>query len=178
MRNQLLLILLIVSTISVGYAQSPTFQPVPAHLERIEQAPGSTILGTAFFYKERRLNSPFSVEIPLLELNDPIANRHFKRFRTWTTVGRLMGLASVAYVLFNRTPDQQTRRTIYFGSLVASVGFTMLSNHQVNTAVRHYNAVVGMPRVGLIMMPTEYNNAIMGVGMVVPFWAGEAYKLR
>lgn len=169
MRNQLLLILLIVSTIGVDYAQTPTFQPVPAHLERMEQAPGSTILGTAFFYKGRRLNSPFSVEIPMLELNDPIANRHFKQFRTWTTVGRLTGLASVAYVLFNRTPNRQISRAIYFGSLAASVGFTMLSNYQVNKAVRRYNVVLGTPKVGFIMVPTEYTNAIVGVGMVVPF---------
>jgi len=167
MRNQGLLILLIFSAVGVGYAQTPTFQSALAHLERIEQAPGSTILGTAFFYKGRRLNSPFSVEIPILELNDPLANRHFKQFRAWTTVGRLTGLASVAYVLFNRTPDQQTRRVIYFGSLIASVGFTMLSNHQVNKAVKRYNALVSAPRVGLMVIPREGNDTIVGVGMVV-----------
>lgn len=169
MRNLLLSVLIIIGTTQFTCAQTPTFQSIPPHLERIEQAPGSTILGTAFYYKGRRLNSPFSVEVPMLELNDPIANRHFKRFRTWTTVGRLTGLASVAYVLFNRTPNRQTSRTVYFGSLVASVGFTMLSNHQVNTAVRRYNAVVGAPRVGFVLVPKEYNTTIMGIGMAVPF---------
>lgn len=171
MRNLLVAVLIVISTIHVTCAQTPPYQSVPAHLELIERAPGSTILGTGFFYKGRRLNSPFSVEIPILELNDPIANRHFRRFRTWTTVGRLTGLASVAYVLFNRTPDPQTRRAVYFGSLLASVGFTLVSNHQVNKAVRRYNAVVGKPRVGLIMIPTEYTNPILGIGMVVPFRA-------
>lgn len=149
-------------------ARAQTPLTLPAHLERIERAPGSSVFGTVFLYKGRKLNSPFSVEIPLQELNDPVANGHFRRFRTWTMVGRLTGLASVAYVLLNRTPDRQTSRAVYIGSLVASVGFSVLSNHQVNTAVQRYNAVVSAPRVGLSLNPTVGNNMVAGIGLSFP----------
>lgn len=143
--------------------------PLPSvGLRPIERAPGSTILGSTYVYKGRKLGSPFSVEIPIYELNDAVAIRHFRRFRTWTTVGRLTGLASVAYVLFNRTPDRQTSRTIYVGSLVASIGFSLISNHQVDSAVRRYNTVLRDGRIGLSAQPTPLGGAAVGLGLTVP----------
>ncbi len=168
MRYLVISILLLFYPFTRVYAQTPVPQSVPAHLEPIERAPGSSILGAVFLYKGRRLNSPFSIEVPIQELNDPVANQHFRRFRTWTTVGRLTGLASIAYVLLNRTPDRQTSRTIYIGSLVASVGFSLLSNHQINSAVRRYNAVVGSPRLGFSQIPTFDKKLISGVSLTIP----------
>ncbi|TAE31625.1 MAG: hypothetical protein EAZ91_07250 [Cytophagales bacterium] len=149
-------------------AQSFAPVPPPAHLAPILHAPGSTILGPSYYYKGRRLSAPFSVEVPILELNDPVATMHFKRFRTWTNVGRLTGLASVAYVLFNRTPDPQTRRVVYIGSLIASVGFSLVSNSQVNKAVRRYNAVVDAPKIGVTLLNIPGYGQIPGVGVIVP----------
>lgn len=148
------------------HAQSPAV--APPHLALIERAPGSSILGGLYYYKGRRLNSPFSLEVPIHELNDPVANRHFRHFRTWTTVGRLTGLASVAYVLFNRTPDQRTRRAVYIGSLVASVGFTLVSNHQIQRAVGRYNQMVGSPRIGFDVSQLEIGAVATGVWVQFP----------
>lgn len=150
----------------------PVTQPVPAHLEIIERAPGSSILGSIFLYKGRKLNAPFSVEIPIQELNDPVANAYFRRFKTWTTMGRFTGLASVAYVLLNRTPNRQTSRAVFIGSLAASVGFSLLSNHQVNAAVRRYNIVVGAPKIGVSMVPTIGRGLASGLGITVAFSSG------
>lgn len=156
---------LVILSVGLSDSYAQTSGSNPAHLAPIERAPGSSILGSIYYYKGRRLNSPFSIEIPIQELNDPVANRHFRRFKTWTTVGRLTGLASVAYVLFNRTSDPQTRRTVYVGSLIASVGFTFLSNAQVNKAVRQYNSVLAAPRVGFSLTTTLYGTTVAGVGM-------------
>ena len=161
------LIAAIIVSLSVR-AQTPIISVVPAPLERIEMAPGSSILGSVFLYKGRKLNSPFSVEIPIQELNDPVANQHFRRFRIWTTVGRLTGLASVGYVLLNRTPNRQTSRAVYIGSLVASLGFSLLSNHQVNSAVRRYNTVLRKPQIGFMVLPTGGNGFVPGIGLTVP----------
>lgn len=163
----ILLTALLVITILTVRAQTPVLQPVPAHLEPIERAPGSSILGSIFLYKGRKLNAPFSVEIPIQELNDPVATAHFRRFKTWTTVGRLTGLASVAYVLLNRTPNRQTSRAVFIGSLAASVGFSLLSNHEVNAAVRRYNVVVGAPKIGVSLIPGVGMGLASGVGIAV-----------
>jgi hypothetical protein len=165
----LILTLIVAFSLSLAaHAQTPVASLPPAHLEPIEFAPGSSIMGSVFFYKGRKLHAPFSVEVPIQELNDPVANLYFRRFRTWTTVGRLTGLASVAYVLLNRTPDRQTSRAVYIGSVVASVGFSMISNYQVNKAVQRYNAVVGAPQVGVSVVPTVGNRLVAGVGVVLP----------
>lgn len=168
--NPFILSLIAAIVVSLATRAQTPVGPLPStHLEPIEFAPGSSVLGSVFFYKGRKLNSPFSVEIPIQELNDPVANQHFRRFRTWTMVGRLTGLASVAYVLLNRTPDRQTSRAVYVGSLVASLGFSVLSNHQINTAVRRYNTVVSAPRVGLSLIPTAQNRLAAGVGASLSF---------
>lgn len=150
------------------FADAQPLSFTPPHLALIERAPGSSILGGLYYYKGQRLNSPFSLEVPIHELNDPVASRHFRRFRTWTTVGRLTGLASVAYVLFNRTPDQRTRRAVYVGSLVASVGFTLVSNRQIQRAVGRYNQVVGSPRIGFGVSQLEIGGLATGVLVQFP----------
>jgi hypothetical protein len=62
--------------------------PVPVHLMPVERAAGSSSLGSVYFYGGKKLSSPYSLEVPFYELNDPTVNHHFQTFRTMTTLGR------------------------------------------------------------------------------------------
>lgn len=157
-----------------GYAQRDTSfyrqTPVPAHLRPIERAVGSSALGSVYFYGGKKLNSPFSLEVPFIELNDPQVNQHFRSFRTWTTISRLTGLASLAYFI---TTGSTTRSgqywTVYGGSVVLALGTVIVANSQVNKAVGRYNTMLrqvpaSVLRVGAVYTPTPLGTSVVGVG--------------
>lgn len=141
--------------------------PIPAHLRPIERA-----IGNVYFYGGKRLSSPYSLEVPFYELDDPMVNRHFRNFRTWTTLSRLTGLATLAYVLFDKNGRNGTYWTVYGGSIVAAVTFTIIGNGQVSKAVTRYNEMlrqVPAPRVGLSVVPLPTGGPVVGIGLAQSF---------
>lgn len=146
--------------------------PVPAHLLPIERAYGSSALGSVYFYGGKKLSSPYSLEIPFFELNDPEVTHHFRAYRTLVTVGRLTALVPLAYILFqnNNRNSGGTYWTVYGGSLVASLTLTLVGNGQVNKAVTRYNEMLIQPRVGLSVSPIPMTGqAALGAGVSLGF---------
>ncbi|MBC3783865.1 hypothetical protein [Spirosoma utsteinense] len=128
-------------------------EPVPAHLMPIERAYGSSSLGSVYFYGGKRLSSPYSLEIPFYEVGDPAITHHFKVFRTMTTLSRFTALLPLAYILIQNKRNNGTYWSIYGGSIVASLTFSIVGNVQVNKAVTRYNELLRQPRVGLSVAP-------------------------
>ena len=133
--------------------------PVPAHLLPIERAIGSSSLGSVYFYGGKRLSSPYSLEIPFYELNDPEVSHRFQAFRTMITLGRLVSVVPLAYILLNNgNGSTGTYWTVFGGTIAASVTFTIIGNSQVNKAVMRYNELLRQPRIGVSVI------AIPGTG--------------
>ena len=132
--------------------------PVPAHLLPIERGFGSSSLGSVYFYGGKKLSSPYSLEIPFYELNDPEVSHRFQTFRTMTTLGRLISVVPLAYTLLSQNASTGTYWTVFGGSIAASVTFTIIGNSQVNKAVMRYNEMLRQPRLGLSV------TSIPGVG--------------
>ncbi len=128
-------------------------EPIPAHLMPIERAFGSSSIGSVYFYGGKRLSSPYSLEIPFYEIADPTVTHHFKVFRTMTTLSRLTALLPLAYILIQNQRNNGTYWSIYGGSIVASLTFSIVGNSQVNKAVTRYNELLRQPRVGLSVAP-------------------------
>lgn len=144
--------------------------PIPAHLQPIERAYGSSSVGSVYFYGGRRLSSPYSLEIPFYELDDPAVSHHFRTFRTLTTISRLTSLATLVYVLFNPNGRNGTYYTVYGGSVAASLTLLIVGNSQVNKAVTRYNQLLRQPRVGLSSQPVPLTGrTAVGAGMAWTF---------
>ncbi|MEZ0540954.1 hypothetical protein [Fibrella arboris] len=167
-------LLLLLSALA-GYAQRDTSFyrqiPVPSHLRPIERAIGSSALGSVYFYGGKKLNSPFSLEVPFIELNDPQVNQHFRSFRTWTTISRLTGVASLAYFITTGTSSNRNGQywTVYGGSVALAFGTIIIANTQVSKAVARYNTMLrqvptGFIRVGAVYTPTPMGTSVVGVG--------------
>lgn len=127
--------------------------PVPPHLRPIERAVGSSALGSVYFYGGKRLTSASSLEVPFFELNDPLVNRHYRNYRTWTTVSRLTALVPLVY-FFTRTRSVGFNSgeywTVYGGSVVLALGAVIVGNSQVNKGVARYNTLLRqVPRTGI-----------------------------
>lgn len=144
--------------------------PVPAHLLPIERAYGSSSLGSVYFYGGKKLSSPYSLEIPFYELNDPTVNHHFRTFRTVTTLGRLTALIPLAYILLSSNRNNGTYWTVYGSSIAATLTLSIIGNGQVNKAVTRYNELLRQPRVGLFIDPVSITGSrAIGVGLAYDF---------
>ncbi|MBD2751767.1 hypothetical protein [Spirosoma validum] len=145
-------------------------EPIPAHLLPIERAAGSSSLGSLYFYGGKRLSSPYSLEIPFYELNDPEVSHHFQTFRTITTLSRLTALAPLAYILLSRNQSNGTYWTVYGGSIVATLTFFIIGNSQVNKAVTRYNEMLRQPRIGMAVAPVPLTGHVaLGAGVTWSF---------
>ncbi|MVM40283.1 hypothetical protein GO730_25950 [Spirosoma sp. HMF3257] len=144
--------------------------PVPAHLLPIERAYGSSSLGSVYFYGGKKLSSPYSLEIPFFELNDPDVSHHFQAFRTVTTLSRLTALVPLAYILLSNNRTNGTYWSVYGGSIVASLTLSIIGNSQVNKAVIRYNEMLRQPRIGLSADPVSLTGrTAIGVGLSYGF---------
>ncbi|MFD2571385.1 hypothetical protein ACFSUS_12120 [Spirosoma soli] len=140
--------------------------PVPAHLMPIERAYGSSSIGSVYFYGGKKLSSPYSLEVPFYELNDPAVTHHFQTFRTMTTLGRLTALIPLGYILLRRGNNNATYWTVYGGSIAATLTFTIIGNGQVNKAVTRYNQMLRQPRVGFSLSSIPLTGqAAVGAGV-------------
>lgn len=146
-------------------------EPVPTHLLPVERAFGSSALGSTYFYGGKRLSSPYSLEIPFFELNDPDVSHRFKTFRTLTTLSRLTALVPLAYFLLqNKRYNSSAYWTVVGGSSAVALTFSIIGNVQVDRAVSRYNQMLRPPRVGLSAAPvTLTGQPAPGAGLVWTF---------
>lgn len=135
-------------------ADSTFYRPapaVPAHLKPIERSFGS------YFYGGKRLRSPNSLEIPFNELGDPVVGRHFRTYRTLTTIGQGVALVPLIYILARNRSNTYTRSgdywAVYFGSIGVTLGLTIIGNTQVRKAVTQYNRALANVRFGFSAQP-------------------------
>ncbi|ADB42096.1 hypothetical protein [Spirosoma linguale] len=144
--------------------------PIPAHLLPIERAYGSSSLGSIYFYGGKKLSSPYSLEIPFYELNDPDVSHRFQVFRTVTTLSRLTALVPLAYILLSSNRTGGTYWTVYGGSIAASLTLSIIGNGQINKAVTRYNELLRQPRVGMSLAPVPLTGQLAaGVGVSLGF---------
>ncbi|GAB3261319.1 hypothetical protein GCM10027347_26280 [Larkinella harenae] len=166
-------ILLGIGVVGTSWAQQPadtnSDRPngtVPAHLKPIERSYG------AYFYGGKRLRTPHSLEIPFNELDNPAVNRHFKTFRTLATVGQVVALVPLVYVL-TRPRDAPARSAEYWAVQLSSVGVTLglsfIGNTQVRKAVNQYNRSLNNARLGLSAQPLPGTaRTAFGLGVAQP----------
>lgn len=172
MRKIILLWCLLVPFLATAQQRDTVFYrstAIPAHLQPIERAAGSSALGSVYYYGGKRLSSPNSLEIPFYELSHPAVTRHYRNYRLATTVSRLTAIAPFIYFLTQRSGVRFNSReywTIYIGSVAASLGVSIYGNSQVNKAVKQYNSVLREARLGVSVQSLPSNaTPVMGVGV-------------
>lgn len=172
---KILFILLLLSSITNAQRRSDDTShyrsvPVPAHLLPIERGYGSSSLGGVYFYGGKKLSSPYSLEIPFYELNDPDVSHHFQAFRTLTTLSRLTSLAPLAVLVLSGNRSGSTYWTVAGGSVVASLTMSIIGNSQVYKAVTRYNEMLRQPRLGVSVVPVPLTGQVaVGSGIAWSF---------
>jgi len=127
------------------------------------------IFGTKYFYNGQTFQSPYALQIPLMEVNDPQVIRDFTAFEKSMKTAKIVNLISSGislYAFFNR--DNMPGGT-YWATLgaagAAAAFFNIRSGIYIDKAVGRYNKVVSGAELGFQYDKTYYGNGILSLGI-------------
>lgn len=129
----------------------------------------NTFLGTKYTYAGKRLSSPYALELPLSQMGDAEAEKHFLVFKKSRNTAKIINLVSAGfslYAFFNR--DQISGRSywITIGSISTVAGFfNIKSSIHLEKAVKKYNNIVSKNKIGLYLDKTPYGQPIIAAGV-------------
>ncbi len=119
----------------------------------------------SYYYGDRRLSGYNSLEIPFFELNDPEVNFHYRRYKTFTGIGQVIGFIPTIYILstLRRNLARQTRyySGTYLGiigaSLAGNLTCTLIGKSHIKKATIRYNQALGQSNMGSLQLKTDEN---------------------
>ena len=157
-----LLVFVFASSLQTAFCQDSSFYRKPAnkavaYLQPIEMA---SAIGP-YFYDGKRLRTPFSLQVPFIQLNDPAVNKQFEAYRISNTVAQVVSFVPLFFVL-SGTRNSQISRSQYFTVLLASVGVTLgagiFGQIKIRKAVMGYNAALAKSRLSLSVQGVQLAN--------------------
>jgi hypothetical protein len=106
-----------------------------------------------YFYGNKRLSNVYALEIPFAELNDATVNKHYKKFKTYTTIGQVVQIVPTLFLIniianrpkYTTISSQKGYWTVLITSELISIGTTIIGNLQVKKAVKAYNQGLAKP---------------------------------
>ena len=107
--------------------------------------------GFRYFYDTKRVNTAYSLQIPLEGINNKEVDHYFRGFKTFQT---LRGLAYVPAVVFlfttpnGSTQDAQTFLYLTLGGIAGDLAFNIISQNKMGKAIDIYNIAIA-PRGSL-----------------------------
>lgn len=114
-----------------------------------------------YMYGGKRLRSPFSLEVPFYELDDPGVNKFFISYRICNTVSQMASFVPLVYIFTRSRTNRATPNeylTVFLGSLTASLGASIFGQFKLRQAVNRYNAVLAHNQLGLSVQSVPFNN--------------------
>lgn len=103
------------------------------------------IQGWKYYYDFKRVNSPFSLEIPLEAIEDDEINNRIRKFKNLQSVRGLGYLGSLVYLASTNANTRSTANTflgIFAAGIVLDLSFNLLSHRQMKRAVDKYNLAI------------------------------------
>ena len=127
------------------------------------------VFSTKYIYNGQTFESPYGLQIPLIQVNDSEVTRDFNKFKNSMKTAKLIGLITSGlslYVLFR--PDKRDSDS-YWAALgtagLVSAFFNIRSNILLDRSVKRYNKIVSGTELGLKYDRTYYGIGILGVGI-------------
>lgn len=137
------------------------------HLSPIEVK--QKFLSTTYYYDSLSIESPYGLQIPLLQLQDATVNKEFLIFKKSKKAAQLINLISAGfslYAFFNRDKISGSTYWITVGSIgVVSGYFNIRSNIHLDKSIKRYNKVISENKIGFHYDKTYYGNGILSVGI-------------
>lgn len=128
-----------------------------------------SLIGTKYFYDDQNFDSPYGLQIPLLQVNDVFVTKDFNVFKKSRNITKIINLISTGFSLYafiNREYMSGNSYWITLGSLgVASGFFNIRSNIYLDRAVGRYNKIVSGNELSFHYDKTYIGNGILSIGI-------------
>lgn len=151
----------------IGFYMNLFAQNDKKHLSPIELK--QKFLSTKYYYDGYAIESPYGLQIPLLQLQDSIANKEFLIFKKSRNTAKIINLISAGfslYAFFNRDKIQGSTYWITVGSIgVISGYFNIRSNIHLDKAIKRYNKVTSGDKFGFHYDKTCNGQGFLSVGI-------------
>lgn len=156
-----LVIVFFMSSFNYSFAQSTEdFHPIEVQ---------KGLFNTKYIYKGQSFQSPYALQIPLMQLNDPQVTRYFDVFEKLMKTTKIVNLISAGfslYAFFNR--DNMPNST-YWAALgtagAVSAFFNIRSGIYLDKALGRYNRIASGSELGFQYDNTYNGSGILSVGI-------------
>lgn len=103
--------------------------------------------GWNYFYDLKKVKSPYTLQFPLMAVEDQEVDKFYKSFQTIMVVSRATTVIPLIYILSQPASNisQETFWFIWGGSIVAAILFEVGAHSQLGRAVDRYNLVIYQP---------------------------------
>ncbi|WPP48706.1 hypothetical protein [Catalinimonas niigatensis] len=129
----------------------------------------NSLISTKYFYGDQSFESPYGLQIPLMQVKDSFVTKNFNVFRRSRNTAKIINLISAGfslYAFFDREAILRSSYWITLGSLgVASGFFNIRSSIYVDKAVGRYNKIVSGNEFGFHYDKTDIGNGIISIGI-------------
>ena len=157
------LILLVFCCASVNLLAQQTTEEKLYRIDQLQQG-----FFTKFVYKKQVIDSPFALQIPLLEANDPEVSYEFNKFkqqRKWMNwISRVgLGLTIYSWIKPGQVTDEIRYATIGATTLV-NIYVGLVSMQHFERALTKYNSLTGeAPQLSFELKTSGAQGTTMGL---------------
>jgi hypothetical protein len=130
-------------------------------------------LSTKYYYDSLYIESPYGLQIPLLQIRDETVTREFLVFKKSRNTAKFINLISAGfslYAFFNSDKISGSTYWITIGSIgVVSGYFNIRSNIHLDKAVKRYNKVVSENKLGFHYDKIYNGQGFLSIGILHRF---------
>lgn len=124
--------------------------------------------GWKYFYGTKKVNSAYSLQIPLEGIDNREVDRYFNSFKTFQNLRGLAYLPSVIFLFTNLDGTQQSGETFTYlllAGVVGDIAFNAISQNRMGKAIDIYNIAIA-PRgsVNLQVERVKANQTLISFG--------------
>lgn len=124
--------------------------------------------GRKYFYDSKKMVTPYSLEIPLLALNNEEINRNYRQFKTLQSLRGLAYLPGLVWLFAanpNSTNYDEGLFYLLMGGLVVDIGINAISHQKMKQAIDLYNiAIMDRSAIGFNMQNIQYQQFSFNIG--------------
>jgi hypothetical protein len=125
--------------------------------------------GQKYFYGTKRVNSGYSLQIPLEGIDDPEVNRYYNGYKTLQNLRGYAYLPAMVFLFAGSTGSQNEAETFLYLLLAGVAGditFNLVSHHKMGKAIDIYNvAITERASLGLQLERTNRNQTLISLGI-------------
>ncbi|MDR7127975.1 hypothetical protein J2X69_000303 [Algoriphagus sp. 4150] len=127
------------------------------------------VFSTKYFYNGQSFESPYGLQIPIMQVNDSEVTRDYNKFKNSMKTAKVIGLISSGLSLYALFRPDKRNSDAYWTALgtagLVAAFFNIRSGILLDRSVKRYNKIVSGTELGFQYDRTYYGNGILGVGI-------------